>query len=528
MKNFTILDCTLRDGGYVNEFCFGKHAIHNIIEQLGAAGVDIIECGFLRTGITDEDLSLFGKVSDIKRILPEKRKNTMYVAMIQYGKISNEEIVPYDGQSIDGIRLTFHEYEIDGAFVLGKQLMDKGYKVFMQPVGTVAYTDTALLELIGRINELKPYAFYLVDTLGTMYQKDIRRFFYLIDHNLNKKIVLGFHSHNNLQQAFTNAQEFMQMNTPRNIIIDATVQGLGRGAGNLCTELILQYINENLGYTYDMVPIFQIIDEYIEPLHMKYTWGYSAAYYLAATKGCHPNYATYLMNTQTLKAADINCILESIVHEKRHLYDEEYITQLYITYKSQKVNDASALQILIDEIAGRDVVIVAPGRNSAMLENAQIRMLEKSCYVLGVNFQPTNIQCDRIFFSNKKRLEFFVNEGRSGNLILSSNILQMRNDNSLIVNYSSYLTNDTVVADNAGLMCLNLLKKLRVKQVYLIGFDGFGENQIQNYIDDEFVLNVDVERRQKMNKATRDYIKNLRKTMMLDFLTASHYEPNER
>ncbi len=528
VKKKSILDCTLRDGGYVNEFRFGKHVIHNIVEQLGAAGVDIIECGFLRSGIADEDLSLFGKVSDIGKIIPEKRKDTMYVAMIQYGKISNEEIQPCDGQSIDGIRLTFHEYEIDGAFVLGKQLMDKGYKVFMQPVGTVAYTDTALLELIDRINELRPYAFYLVDTLGTMYQKDIRRFFYLIDHNLNEKIVLGFHSHNNLQQAFTNAQEFMQMNTPRNIIIDATVQGLGRGAGNLCTELILQYINENVGYTYDMVPIFQIIDEYIEPLHMKYTWGYSAAYYLAATKGCHPNYATYLMNTQTLKAADINCILESIAREKRHLYDEEYITQLYIDYKSHKVNDESALQILTDEISGQDVVIVAPGKNSALLEESQIRMLEKNSYVIGINFQPTNIQCDRFFFSNKKRLELFVTEGRSGKLILSSNILQMGDDSSLIVNYSSYLTNEAVIADNAGLMCLNLLKKIKVKQVYLVGFDGFGENQIQNYVDDEFALNVDAERLQKMNEATRDYIENLRKTMRIDFLTESHYELNGR
>ena len=118
--------------------------------------------------------------------------------MIQYGAISIEEISDFDETSIDGIRLTFHQHEIDEAFVLGEKLMAKGYKVFMQPVGTMTYTDDALLALIKRINNLQPFAFYIVDTLGTMYKKDLLHMFYLVDGQLNKGIALGFHSHNNL------------------------------------------------------------------------------------------------------------------------------------------------------------------------------------------------------------------------------------------------------------------------------------------------------------------------------------------
>ena len=97
---------------------------------------------------------------------------------------------------VDGIRLTFHQKEIDKAFEWGKIIKDKGYKLFMQPVGTTNYTDKQFLELLERINSLEPYAFYIVDTLGVMYQKDLTRQVYLVDNNLKKDICLGYHSHN--------------------------------------------------------------------------------------------------------------------------------------------------------------------------------------------------------------------------------------------------------------------------------------------------------------------------------------------
>lgn len=117
-----------------------------------------------------------------------------------YPSINN--IAKYDGKSIDGIRVTFHEDEIDEALIYGKQLMDKGYKIFIQPVGTTSYSDGSLLELIRKVNNLKPVAFYLVDTLGIMYKNDLLRMFYLLDNNLDESISLGFHSHNNLQLSF--------------------------------------------------------------------------------------------------------------------------------------------------------------------------------------------------------------------------------------------------------------------------------------------------------------------------------------
>ena len=194
--------------------------------------------------------------------------------MIAQPYIPIDRISDYDGTSIDGIRVTFHENEIDEALIYAKQLMEKGYKVYIQPVGTTSYSDSDLLGLIEKVNTLKPYAFYLVDTLGIMYKNDLLRMFHLLENNLNTSISIGFHSHNNLQLSFSNAQELLTVHTKRNIIIDSSVFGMGRGAGNLCTELVTHYINENIEGKYDTIPLLEIIDEHLSNIFTETQWGY--------------------------------------------------------------------------------------------------------------------------------------------------------------------------------------------------------------------------------------------------------------
>lgn len=210
MNKVAVLDCTLRDGGYVNDFDFSKNTIKTIIAKLGKAHMDVIECGFLKNIEYDENKSLYSDVDQITPLIAPKKKHTMYVAMIVTGTIQASKIIPRRKDTIDGIRITFHKKEMDEAFELGYALMDKGYEVFMQPVGTTSYSDVELLNLFERINEMKPYAFYLVDTLGKLYAKQLLKLFYLADDNLDEDITIGYHSHNNLQLSFSNAQQLIQ------------------------------------------------------------------------------------------------------------------------------------------------------------------------------------------------------------------------------------------------------------------------------------------------------------------------------
>lgn len=528
MNRVNILDCTLRDGGYINEFNFGENVLKDIVEKLSKASIDIIECGFLKSGAFDKNRSLYGSVEAVKNVIGKKNPNLMYVAMIQYGTIANGEITPYDGTSIDGIRVTFHEYEIEPAFVLGKQLMDKGYKVFMQPVGTMAYTDVALLELINQINVLKPYAFYMVDTLGTMYKNDLLRMFYMIDHNLDKKIAVGFHSHNNLQLSFANAQELMQLNTPRVLIIDASVFGMGRGAGNLNTELVTQYINANLKLSYDNLEILKIIDEYIRPLSIQYRWGYDAAYYIASITKCHPNYASYLMNLQTLHVQDIYAILNNLDREHRHLFDKEYISKEYLRYMNHHIEDALVRENVKTLITNKEVLILAPGKSLKKNTEKINQMVRDNILVVSVNFVPTDIPVDLVFVSNMRRFkdvqELCSKTPEKTKIIVTSNITVTGTNKLMVADYSSYINEEQIILDNAGLMCINFLNKIGVSKVILAGFDGFSANIKENYYEEAMYLDVEAERLMQMNVAISKKIHQLSTQMEISFFSESAYQ----
>lgn len=529
MDKINILDCTLRDGGYINDFYFGKEAIQSIIHKLSDAAIDIIECGFLRSGEQDYERTLYGSVEMLSEVIGEKKDGCLYVAMLQYGKMGIEEIAPCNGRSIDGIRLTFHEYEIEPSIVLGKQLMKKGYKVFMQPVGTMAYTDAELLRLIEQINEMKPFAFYMVDTLGTMYRNDLRRMFYLVDHNLDKKILVGFHSHNNLQMSFANAQEFMQMSSTRQIIVDASVYGMGRGAGNLNTELLVRFINTNLGLTYDELPILEILDEYINPLRREYQWGYDAAYYVAAAAGCHPNYARFLMNRQTMQIRDIHAILESLEDGCKHLFDEDYIVKKYEHYMSHHVEDAGTLQSVKKSINGRKVLVIAPGRSVRGDKDKILSFIAKEHpYVVSVNFIPEELPVQLTFISNMKRfnnLKDLMNDLEHSKVVVTSNIAtKAEYDNLMIADYSSYLNEYPAILDNAGVMCINFLKRCGVKCLILAGFDGFSVDWHENFYDSSMAFEVESSRIYEMNQAMGQKLAQLQRQVTIGFLQDSIYQ----
>lgn len=529
MNRISILDCTLRDGGYINEFKFGNRIIKRIIEKLTKASIDIIECGFMRKDEHDKDKTLFGSVEELAEVIGEKNNNLMYVAMIQYGTINSEDISAYDGSSVDGIRVTFHESEISGAIELCRKLMKKGYKVFMQPVGTATYSDTALLKLIEQMNELHPFAFYIVDTLGTMYKNDLLRLFYLVDHNLDKNIVIGFHSHNNLQLAFANAQELMQLNSSRNLIIDSSVFGMGRGAGNLNTELVTQYINTNFGLHYDNGQILEIIDEYIRPLSYSYKWGYDAAYYIASIHKCHPNYASFLLNRQTLHAKDMNAILGKMQEGKRGLFDKEYIEEIYLSYMNKYVEDQNVVEKFGEILKNKNVLVLAPGKTIAI----NSRMIQKKIdaeqlYVFSVNFIPGDIHVDTLFISNMKRFRS-IEDISTGipigmKIVVTSNIANQSDNNATVINYSSYLNEDYCISDNAGMMCLNFLNRVGVKKVYLAGFDGFKTRSLENYYDNSLYVQVEDEQLVQMNRAISEKLSQMSRQIEIIFLTESIYK----
>ncbi len=523
MSNAKILDCTLRDGGYVNDFAFGQKAIRKIITQLTSAGIDIVECGFLEDCEYDPNNSVFNTVEQIEKFLPADHRNTMYVAMACYGEYSLSQLSPYDGRSIDGIRVTFHYNEVDGAIEYCRQIIAKGYKVFVQPVGTTSYTNEQLLELISKVNALQPFAFYLVDTLGLMQKNDVLRFFYLIDHNLNHNIHMGFHSHNNLQLSYSNCQALVEQSSNRVVYLDSSVYGMGRGAGNLNTELIASYLNEYQGCRFDIEPILEVVDEFIADIKSKYDWGYCVPYYLAAINGCHPNYASYLNNKQTLTVRSIAMILKMIEPDRRALFDKELIEQKYVEYQSNEINDCEDIAILRRTLCGKNILLIAPG---ASIEEYKTQIIDtasnQECVVVSVAFIPDFIDCDYVFISNLRRYQTTFNVADNKARIIHTSNIKVVEEDKIVVNYSTLLNDNEVIRDNTSMLLLNLLSKLSVNAVYLAGMDGYKENAI-NYYKDSLHTIDDNEHYMQINAAIIGRIEQLKKTLDIRFITPSLY-----
>lgn len=524
MSRIKLLDCTLRDGGYVNEWKFKKQTIRNILKRLSISNIDIIECGFITDKEYQEDFSLFSDTIDINPFLEQRNENALYVAMIAIGEkeIHPNKLSNAKDSIVKGIRLTFHLSEKKKAFEYAKILMDKGYSVFMQPVGSANYSDGNLLSLIKDINSLKPFAFYFVDTLGTMFRNDIIHIISLIDKNLDQNIVLGYHSHNNLQLAFSNAQDMIRFPMKRDMIIDCSVYGMGRGAGNLCTELITEYINCTVTKKYEVLPLLEIVDESLMPIYSKTPWGYSVGYYLASTMFCHPNYASHLLAKHTVPVRTIGSMLDQIPDDKRKIYDKSYIEDIYLNYQKHDVNDMEEIERLRNELAGREILVLAPGR-SVISKKSHIKTFikDKNPYIIAINFLP-DYPIDLIFIGNEQRYKLIKNKLMDRNIILTSNITK-RPENARIVNYADLLNSSIDVSDNTGMMLLKLLVKASVKSVTLAGFDGFKKNPVWNYYDETMVGSIDPEAFSKKNKGINVQLNKRNKEMKIEFLTPTKY-----
>lgn len=527
MSRIKVLDCTLRDGGYVNDWNFGKDSIETIVSNLIDAGVDLIECGFITSKRnTSDSKSLFSNFDDANRRLKElipHAKNLLF--MINHGDFDQDDIPDRGVSCIDGIRVAFHKPDMYEAVAFCGNLKRKGYSVFVQPMNTKNYSQDELLELIELTNDLKPEAMYMVDSLGSMRGEDVKELCEYYSDNLDEDVSIGFHSHNNLQLSFSNAQEFIRCSGRRKIIIDSTLMGIGRGAGNLCTELVAQHLNENDDGKYDMLPILVTIDEVLYPLQSKYQWGYTIPYYLAATCGCHPNYATYLSNKQTLKVRDISAMLKSIPDTSKSMYDRDMIEKIYIDFQNNVVDDSGSVVSILEFVGDRPVFVIAPGRSyKDNLDEIKGRVDSENGLVVSVNFIDPALDADIAFFGNNRRHSEYSGsiEKFKGKIIMASNIKDRRKSD-YVINYADYLNDDPNIMDNSGLMLMNLLSKLGTKEVYLAGFDGFGVDRRMNYYDGLWNIS---ERSflSAQNRSISTRIKQLSTKMKIDFITPSIYE----
>ena len=521
MNNIHVLDCTLRDGGYCNEWRFGFDNIRYITNGLIEAGIEIIECGFISNKYSyDPDVSIFSSIDEISEVIPNNKNGKLFVAMMNYGEYDIEDLPIFDGKSIDGIRVAFHKKNLKDALDLCEKIKEKGYLVFIQAMVSLSYSDEEFLAMIKRVNEFKPYAFYIVDSFGMMKAKDLIRLFYLIEHNLDYTIWVGFHCHNNMQLAFSNSQTLTSLHTNRNIIIDASVYGMGRGAGNLNTEIFLEYLNENGDKQYKLKPILILIDKILNDFYQKNYWGYSLPNYISASHNAHPNYASYLDDKKTLTIEGMSDIFEMMADDKKVSFDKSYIEGLYLEYMDKrKVQDVHKCE-LMSILSEKKILLIAPGKSCIDELNKIKDFIDSNTIIVSVNFAFEYIEPKFIFLSNLRRFRELSKDNKK-KCIVTSNIPS--DDIYFQTRYSELVNSVNAVSDNAGLMAIKFFMSFNIEGIYLAGFDGYSHDVNENYYNSDVAIITKNSVLDSINKGMINVLKQYKKKIKIEFVTKSHF-----
>ena len=531
MHSLRVLDVTLRDGGCVNDFNFGQEYMQRILAAQEASGLDIIELGYL----DEKHGSLSGRTQYLDEqavsrcLLRHKQPGTEYVVMMDYGKFHPEKLHRRTEGSIDGIRVAFHKKNARDIPDVAGEIISKGYNLYLQPMITLRYSDSELLELIAIVNRKLPdiSGFYIVDSFGEMRPNDMNRIMNLVDHNLDPAITLGFHSHNNLQMSYSNACSMLSFPTNRDIILDSSIMGMGKGAGNLNTELLLEHLNLFYGKSYNIPPLLEVMDEVINQIHSEHYWGYGVEYYLSSVNHCTPSYASHFYNKHMLSVDRVGELLSMIDEDKKISFDREYAEQLYRKYNEAViVDDSITVDDLKKEFEGRTVLLAAPGKGLSEAKD-WIKALNSQENIVSVSMNTVLApEYDYVFAGRSDIFLRALAEKRK--IIAPSSVreaAESMRENVKVLNYSRWIEVDESTHDTSLVFVMKLLKFCGADEILLAGFDGFSMNINDNYFDPNMRRPVNAEEAERRNSYNRSFIRKMREAgMLIRFLTPSKYD----
>ncbi|MGA1933642.1 aldolase catalytic domain-containing protein [Arcobacter sp. YIC-464] len=286
-EDIKVFDCTIRDGGLVNNYQFSDEFVKAHYEACVAAGVDYMEIGknVSPTIMSEDEYGPwnFCKEEDIRRIVGENNTDMKIAVMSDIGRSLKEELRPKEESVVDMIRIATYIHQLPAAIELIEDAHAKGYETTVNVMAVSKSFDDELTEVLNELAKTPVDVIYIADSFGSFYPEQIVKLtekYLKIAEASGKKI--GIHAHNNLQLAYANTIEAMTYGAS---FLDVTVSGLGRGAGNCPMELLIGFLKNP---KYKLMPILKFIEEFIVPLEKELDWGYSIPYMLTGQLNEHP------------------------------------------------------------------------------------------------------------------------------------------------------------------------------------------------------------------------------------------------
>jgi len=310
-EKIKVLDCTIRDGGLINNHNFDFRFVRAVYKALSEAGVDYMEIGYKnskRLFSTNE----FGKWKfcdddDINKVIDGIESNTKISIMVDVDRVDIEDVKPRKESPVAMIRVASYVKDIDKAIFLVNHFADKGYETTVNIMAISRALDNELTEALEQLeNESKANVIYIVDSFGALYQ-ETTDFLIKKAKSIIKTKEIGIHAHNNQQLAFGNTIEAIIHDAN---FVDGTVYGLGRAAGNCPLELILGFLKNP---KFDIRPVLDLISKEFIPLREDIEWGYIIPYAITGILDEHPRAAMALRGSD--KKENYREFYESLVGE---------------------------------------------------------------------------------------------------------------------------------------------------------------------------------------------------------------------
>ncbi len=294
-----ILDVTLRDGGRAINYNWGESAMRDISSAVAESGCDLIELGCLRPNCHEKGRSLYTFIEEAEQYV-DSDSGAEYTLMIDYPyppQYDISDLRPYNGGKLKHIRTTFKEGVNREVFEYVQKIVDKGYNLHINLTCFPGYSKDERLRMLEEVNRFGVHNVTLADTYGILNYPSLLTLLSEAHQHLDQSVCLGLHLHDNSLSAYVLAQVFMQhYGEKRNIILDASIGGLGKTSGNPRLEMLMGYVNENHGGNYDISNLLDIESKYIFPGLKQVQKEWDTFYYaLAAGSKAIPSLAQQAM-----------------------------------------------------------------------------------------------------------------------------------------------------------------------------------------------------------------------------------------
>ena len=294
-ESIKVMDCTVRDGGLMNNWQFDDTFVTAVYDACAEAGIDYMEIGYISNEKSFSRKVMgpwkFCSENDLRRIVGDKTTSVKLSAMADIGRVDFTDIPKASDSALSMIRVACYAHQIDKAIKLAHHCMDKGYETTINLMAVSSVSEPDLVEVLDDVAKSHVPVFYLVDSFGSMHCESIQ---YLmkkyIDALPDKEI--GIHAHNNMQLAVSNTITALINGAT---MLDATLLGMGRGAGNAPVEILIAYLKNP---KYRLLPLFKAIQEQVLPWSKKIDWGYHIPYLISGALNTHPRDAIAWMESE--------------------------------------------------------------------------------------------------------------------------------------------------------------------------------------------------------------------------------------